>query len=390
MQSSLIVLGPNLCVKMANGTAAKLLGFEDFGDVLGMSVRDLLVSDAVYTQLGELRDNPDSRTLSGEILIKTSKNFTVPVIYTAQALIREDVQELEIIFVAHDIREKKELESKLLQSQKLESIGQLAAGIAHEINTPIQFVGDNTRFLQDAFSDLTPLLQFIENLTRLANSDVREPLRDQARKLLEESDVEFLTQEVPIAIEQALEGLSRVSKIVRAMKEFAHPGSDLKQLVDINALIESTTVVSKNEWKYIAELNFVADQKLDLVPCLPGEFNQTILNLIVNAAHAIEERYGKGKTSLGRINIETSKENNECIIRVSDNGAGIPEAAKRKIFDPFFTTKSVGKRTGQGLALVHSTVVEKHGGAISFDSELGVGTTFEIRLPLLERKEEQK
>ncbi len=266
----------------------------------------------------------------------------------------------------------------------------MAAGIAHEINTPIQFVGDNTRFLQDAFSDLTPLLQFIENLTRLANSDVNQPLRDEARKLLEESDVEFLTEEVPKAIEQALEGLSRVSKIVRAMKEFAHPGSDLKQLVDINALIESTTVVSKNEWKYIAELNFVPDQKLDLVPCLPGEFNQTILNLIVNAAHAIEERYGKGKTSLGKIKIETSKEDNECIVRVSDNGAGIPEAAKRKIFDPFFTTKSVGKGTGQGLALVHSTVVEKHGGAISFDSEIGVGTTFEIRLPLLERKEERK
>ncbi|MBI3300896.1 MAG: HAMP domain-containing histidine kinase [Deltaproteobacteria bacterium] len=173
-----------------------------------------------------------------------------------------------------------------------------------------------------------------------------------------------------------------MTKIVRAMKEFSHPGSEEKVETDLNRAIETTITVARNEWKYVAELATDLDSSLPPVPCLPGEFNQVILNLIINAAHAIAVVVSEGSTSKGTITVSTRHDGDWAEIRVSDTGTGIPEAIRAKIFAPFFTTKEVGKGTGQGLAIAHSVIVDKHKGTIGFETEVGRGTTFIIRLPL--------
>ncbi|MBI4800873.1 MAG: PAS domain S-box protein [Desulfarculus sp.] len=289
-----------------------------------------------------------------------------------------------------DITERKLLESQLLQAQKLESIGQLAAGIAHEINTPTQYVSDNTRFLRDAFYDLTRVLVSHLKLAKLAAG--QEPpagpalsqALEEAQAQYQEIDGDYLLEEVPNAIEQTLEGLSRISTIVRSMKEFAHPGPDTKTPTDINRAIENTITVAKNEWKYVAEV--VTDLAPDLppVPCVPGELNQVFLNIIVNAAHAIGEVYQEGQDQKGQINISTRLLGSEVEIRFSDTGPGIPAAIKNRVFDPFFTTKPPGKGTGQGLAIAYRVIEDKHGGKLSLESAEGQGATFIIRLPLQE------
>jgi signal transduction histidine kinase len=189
--------------------------------------------------------------------------------------------------------------------------------------------------------------------------------------------------EVPQAIQQSLQGIGRVTTIVRAMKEFSHPGSEEKSDTDLNRAIETTITVARNEWKYVAEVVTDFDPALPLVRCLPGEINQVILNLIVNAAHAIADVVENNGKSKGTITIRTRSQGDRVEIRVSDTGTGIPETIRAKIFDPFFTTKGVGKGTGQGLAIAHSVIVDKHGGTISCETEVGKGTTFVIRLPLL-------
>ena len=275
------------------------------------------------------------------------------------------------------------MEVQLRQALKLESIGQLAAGIAHEINTPTQYIGDNTRFVQDAFKDLLGLLEHYEKLLAANKAGaVSTELVAEVEAAIAKADLSYLTEEIPKAIAQSLQGVERVTKIVRAMKDFSHPGSDEKTPLDLNKAIDSTITVARNEWKYVAELVTDFDPGLPPVPCLPAEFNQVILNLIVNAAHAISDVVGDGSKGKGNIHVSTRRDGEWVEIRVRDTGTGIPEKARAKIFDPFFTTKAVGKGTGQGLAIAHAVVVEKHGGAISFETETGKGTTFIIRLPL--------
>jgi PAS domain S-box-containing protein len=281
------------------------------------------------------------------------------------------------------LERERESDEQLRRAQKLESIGQLAAGIAHEINTPMQYVGDNTRFLRDAFQDLSRVLDSYAHLRHAARAGaVEAPLLGQLDTLVEEVDVDYLTGEVPRALQQSLEGIASITKIVQSMKDFAHPGSADKKAADLNKAIESTITVASNEWKYIADLVTDFDPNLPPVPCLLGELNQVILNLIINAAHAIAEVVGSGKGGKGTISIRTRRDGVWALVSISDTGAGIPKAIRSRIFDPFFTTKEVGRGTGQGLAISHTVVVEKHGGSISFDTEEGRGTTFLIRLPL--------
>jgi len=279
----------------------------------------------------------------------------------------------------------KELEASqnmMLHTEKLASVGQLAAGIAHEINTPIQFVGDNTRFLQESFCDLMRLVEAYEELGKAANEGKALPeLIDRAQALSEEVEVDYLAEEVPSAINQSLEGVERISKIVRSMKDFSHPGTDHLENIDLNNSIESTINVSRNEWKYVAEMNIEFASDLSLVPCYPGELNQVILNIIVNAAHAIEDSR-EYNDPLGTITISTKLINEEVEIRITDSGSGMPEEVKKRIFEPFFTTKGVGKGTGQGLAIAYAVIVDKHKGRVTVDSELGKGTTFIIYLPM--------
>ncbi len=284
--------------------------------------------------------------------------------------------------IARDISERKILENQLAQSKKLKSIGQLAAGIAHEINTPIQYVGDNTHFLNDAFSDILILLDKYGEMLEAVKSggSVLDLVRD-IEEAAEKADLVYIREEIPEAIRQSLEGLDRVAEIVQSMKIFSHPGNDRKAAVDINKAISSTITIARNEWKYIADAVTDFDASLPFVPCLPGEINQVFLNLIVNAAHAIGDVVEATKNK-GVITISTRKDDDHVEIRITDTGSGIPEMIRPMIFDPFFTTKEVGKGTGQGLTLSHSVVVDKHGGAIRFETEMGKGTTFIVRLPL--------
>ena len=271
-----------------------------------------------------------------------------------------------LVAIVRDVTEGKQLEAQLAQAQKLESIGQLAAGIAHEINTPIQYVGDNARFLQDAFQELRPMIEL---------DHVPEANR---------SDAEYFCEEIPKALEQLLEGVQHVGRIVRAMKEFSHPGAREKTAIDLNRAIQSTVVVSRNEWKYVAEMVEEYDSELPFVNCVPGEINQVILNLIVNAAHAIADVLPGQVADKGAITVSTRREGKWAEILVRDTGTGIPETVRTKIFDPFFTTKEVGKGTGQGLSIAHTVIVKNHGGTIHFETETGVGTAFVVRLPLSE------
>jgi PAS domain S-box-containing protein len=292
------------------------------------------------------------------------------------------------LVLGSDVTEHKILEDQLRQAQKLEAIGQLAAGIAHEINTPTQYVGDNARFLQDAFRDLGGLLDGVVRLrTAVAQ---HQPIGPEALEELgreaDRADIGFLQAEIPLAIAQTLEGVQRVSRIVRAMKEFSHP-SEAKVAVDLNRAIETTMIVAQNELKYVADTGTNLDPQMPLVPCLPGEVNQVILNLLINAAHAIADVVRGQPGAKGLITVSTHRVDDWAEIRIADTGTGIPEAAQRRVFDPFFTTKEVGRGTGQGLALAHAVIVKKHRGHIWFETAIGRGTTFFVRLPLVAEPE---
>ncbi len=283
--------------------------------------------------------------------------------------------------IARDLTESLQLR----QALKMEAIGRLAAGIAHEINTPTQYVGDNTRFLKESFERIQTVLDDYKEVLRAAEENRLTPeTLAKAKKALADIDPEYLAAQIPSASAETLEGIGRIGQIVRAMKEFSHPGSTEKVPSDLNKAIESTATVARNEWKYVADLNLDLDPNLPSVPCLLGEINQAILNLIVNAAHAIGE-VAKTKTlpsGKGVIAIQTRRDGGFAVVRVSDTGSGIPAEVQPRIFEPFFTTKEVGKGTGQGLAMVYSCVVNKHGGTVSFETEPGQGTTFILRLPL--------
>ena len=288
-----------------------------------------------------------------------------------------------LVLMGEDVTARLLMERDLAQAQKLESIGQLAAGIAHEINTPTQFVGDNARFLQDSFTQLRDVVgRYRELLAAFHSGGVSDETIRSVKEAEKRADLEFVLDEVPNALAQSIEGIERIARIVRAMKEFAHPDAGGKTEVDLHKAIESTITVARNEWKYVADMVTDFDPALPPVPCLPGEINQVILNLIVNAAHAVAEVVGQGSRPKGTITVSTRRAGEWAEIRIRDTGTGIPEGIRERIFDPFFTTKEVGKGTGQGLSMARTVVTEKHGGTITFETVVGNGTTFIIRLPL--------
>lgn len=288
------------------------------------------------------------------------------------------------VVLFEDVTEKLVMEQDLNQAQKLEAIGQLAAGIAHEINTPVQYIGDNLRFLNEGFHDLERICRQYEQLLHTVKAGSPTDQQVSAlEKTLNDADIDYILDELPKTVEQSLEGVNRVGAIVRAMREFSHPGSEEKVPVDINHALENTLTVSRNEWKYVADSQTRFAPDLPLLKCLPGEINQVFLNLIINAAHAISEANDGGRKGKGTITLATSISDDGWMeIRIADNGSGIPEAVRNRIFDPFFTTKKIGKGTGQGLAIARSVVVDKHQGRLRFETEVGRGTTFIIQLPL--------
>ena len=269
-----------------------------------------------------------------------------------------------------EMQQRIELETQLVHAQKMEAVGQLASGIAHEINSPSQFANDNVLFLKDATDG------FIKKL-------------NQSPDAPDDGDIDFFIENAPEAVEQAAEGISRITTIVKSMKNFAYRDAEsAKRNNDLNQAIRSTVVVATNEWKYHAELDLRLQEDLPMVPCNIGEINQVVLNLIVNGAHAIRDRLSEGQK--GNLVVTTQHYSDaQCVvIAIADNGGGIPPKVQERIFEPFFTTKEVGVGTGQGLAIAHNVIVKSHEGQIWFDSKEGVGTTFYIKLPMIQSRME--
>jgi PAS domain S-box-containing protein len=352
------------------------------GEMIGRNITSLLPPDRASEEHSLIERLLRGETIEHFETVRVTKSGKpIDVLLTVSPIRDHAGKLIGAAHVAWDVTQIKQLQAQLAQAQKLESVGQLAAGIAHEINTPIQYIGDNGKFLEDAFRDL---IRFADTHVRPAldlPDSVKAMLPAGNGDLVEEGLLEYLRLEIPRAITQLLEGVDHVARIVRAMKEFSHPGPIEKTPVDINRAIESTILVSRSEWKYVTEVTTDFDPELPPVRCVPGEFNQVILNLIVNSAHAIADVVSDSGNK-GTIHISTRHNGAMAEIRVSDTGGGIPETIRSRIFDPFFTTKPVGKGTGQGLAIAHAVIVQKHQGALKVESEPGRGTTFIIELPL--------
>lgn len=325
--------------------------------------------------------------------IKNGKNiFTNSVRKTAKgkeihcsvigAPINIDSQHMDYFLIYRNIDREKKLELQLMQANKMEAIGQLAAGIAHEINTPTQYVNSNIEFFKDNIPRLINLMdeynQFYPYLKENIDNTQIESLKDKAENV----DLEFLKNEINSALSDSIEGLNKISNIVDAMRTFSHPGNDEKQEININSIIEKTITVSRNEWKYDAILKTNLEKNPTPIPVYQQQISQVILNLIVNATHAIQDKIQKTGEAKGIIKIESLSRMEYLVIKVSDNGCGIPEDIRDKVFNPFFTTKEVGQGTGQGLSMAYNVIVENHDGNIYFETESGKGTTFIIELPI--------
>jgi two-component system NtrC family sensor kinase len=335
-----------------------------------------------------------------ESLLILKKPFdTVEVIQCAHALstkwtlarqVRAHVGELERIVTARteqlvhanaalakQLEARERMEAELRLSQKLEAVGQLAAGIAHEINTPIQYVADNLQFLRDGMMALSTMAHDMLAATTASRSDATAVLVAQLAALAATADLDYLNQEIPPALDSIRDGVDRIAKIVRAMKELAHPGPREATAVDLPHALQNALEVTAPSYRYIADVK-TEFAPMPPVVCFSSDLNQVFLNLIVNAAHAIEDKHA----GRGRLGIQTRVDGPDAVIAISDTGSGIPEANRDRIFDAFFTTKEVGRGTGQGLAISRSIIVERHGGTLTFDSTVGVGTTFYVRIPL--------
>lgn len=363
-----LVINRNGLLTFANPSARALLDLDDEPEGLPL---DSVLS---VRRRGEILAVPWSGVLAGagnfldnDAVFLTPGGKALEVAYACSAVCG-DGEVRAVVLSFRDISPLKAAEREALQSSRMASVGQLAAGIAHEINTPIQYIGDNLRFIADSMADIA-----------VAVSAGRQSGNAEFERALDEHDVAYLLDEVPRAVSQSLDGVGQVARIVLSMKEFSHPGSTNKTMADINRALDSTITVSRNTWKHVAQIttDFAAD--LPPVPCYAGELNQVFLNIIVNAAHAIE---AAGRNDAGAIHVTTRAQDGFVAVTISDNGTGIPESVRDKIFDPFFTTKEVGKGTGQGLAISRDVVVVKHGGRIEVNSRDGEGASFTVWLPL--------
>ena len=299
---------------------------------------------------------------------------------TRIAPIRRGDEIVGAILVSQDVTERKRIHAELLASRHMALLGTLAAGVAHEINTPIQFVGDSVHFLGEAVDELLGLVDTLQSIRYAAAAGRSIAAAIEVAQQAElDVDLPYLSESLPPAFARCVDGLDQISKIVRSLKDFAHPSAHVKVPADLNRIIENVLTIARSEYKFVATLHTQLGE-LPPITCHAAEISQVVLNLVVNAAHAIGELV-RGSERLGVITVATRYERGTAIITVSDTGTGIPENIRARIFDPFFTTKEVGKGTGQGLSIAWSMVKERHGGELLFDTEVGKGTTFVVRLP---------
>jgi len=293
-----------------------------------------------------------------------------------------------VLVLAMDITEIKKQEARRSHDMKMQSIGRLAAGIAHEINTPVQYVSYNEGFLRGAFDDVLALVRRYRELLEeacgvIARTDapLAASVAERADAAESEADLKYLAEEAPKTVENSLKGLGQVARIVSAMREFSHPGQSDETAFDVNSALSNTVLISRNEWKRLAEVKLELAEDLPLIYGHPQDLNQVFLNLIVNAAQAIEEKNGF-EGGFGEIRIRSGMRDGKIEVCVSDTGPGVPEDIRSRIFEPFFTTKPVGKGTGQGLAIAHALVVERYGGEILLEDRSGGGSIFTVLLPV--------
>jgi PAS domain S-box-containing protein len=388
-------------VRFVNDALCQIFGF-DLKEIIGKQTLEVfkhtIISDVDQT-LEALREKSEVRS---EVRIRNAQgnyiwvgftvrpirdkagNMTHTVVLGADITKRiEDEQKRKELQeqLVNEMRERERMAIELRLAQKLESVGMLAAGVAHEINTPIQYVGDSVYFLRSTMQDVESLLNaYKDALQAIAAGQKTTATATAELHAREESiDLPFLLLEAPKAFDRTLDGVDRVARIVRAMKEFSHPDTLEQSASDINHALETTLTVARSEYKYIASVKTQFNPIPEVI-CTIGELNQVFVNLIVNAAHAIESS-GKDIAS-GEITISTAQENTWVLVTIADNGCGISPENLEHIFDPFFTTKEVGKGTGQGLAIAHSIVVDKHRGLIDVHSVVGEGTHFTLKLPI--------
>jgi PAS domain S-box-containing protein len=363
-------------VRYASPACERILGVVAT-DLVGHPLRGLVDPDDWATVEAHTLGTPPGATTDGRIdgadCRMVTADGTRRVVHVTFSDQRDDPAVDGVVLHVHDVTDRRRLEAELRHAQKLESIGALSAGIAHEINTPIQFIGDNLRFLMDAYADRGRLFA-------LMRANVAQEALAEVVALEQEIDADYITTEAPLAFQQTVEGVARVATIVRAMKAFGHPGSEDKSAADLNEAVQNTLAVTGNITKAVAEV--VTDLgDIPLVWCHPGDINQVLVNLVVNAAHAVGDRMAE-TSEPGRITVRTRVEDDHVVLEIEDTGGGISDDIADRVFEPFFTTKEVGRGTGQGLALCYTLVTDRHGGGLTFRSTPGTGTTFVVRLPV--------
>lgn len=385
---AVFVCDQRMKVSWLNKTARNMLELSSYDEaksyVFGESI-DVVDDDGNSL----IKKNGQKKIINVEGILKDDKETEIPVLLNRTSFHRGE--ELLYLYSFLDLAERKQMEAELVHTRKMESIGQLASGIAHEINSPAQFVGSNIDFIIEALPDLFSLVDKLEAALVDQSENLTEETHfpeETVSGMKDEADYDYLHDELPVAARQSREGIERISKIVLAMKAFSHPGdSNAMQTADINNAIETTLTVAANEWKGVTEVELDLADNLPTVPCLIGELNQVFLNLIVNGAHAIEElQSSQDKFQKGLLKITTSAEDDFVKITFSDSGTGIAQEHRDKVFDPFFTTKEVGRGSGQGLYIARTLIHEQHNGTLTFDTIDGEGTTFTIRLPVREEK----
>jgi PAS domain S-box-containing protein len=360
-------------LEWANRGFESMTGFS-LAEARGRMPRELLQGNDTDHEILELleRKLAAAEPLRTKMLNNRKDGSPYWVAMEVQPIRSADGSLRHFVAVMEDVTEYERMEAERRLSQKLESVGQLAAGIAHEINTPIQFVGDSITFLEEAWAGLGPLVSSARTLV-----DAQQP-GDAGAPPLQASDVQFLLSNFPVALERAQDGVRRVAGIVRAIKEFAYPDRGHYLEADVNHAVRNTIIVARNEYKYVGTAS-VECADLPPVRCRISAINQVLLNLIVNAAHALED--SRHTPATGRIDVKTRLEGDHVVVTVQDNGCGIPDHIGERIFDPFFTSKDVGRGSGQGLAIARAIVVEQHQGKIQVQSKVGQGSTFELWLP---------
>ncbi|MBS1714187.1 MAG: PAS domain S-box protein [Armatimonadetes bacterium] len=382
----IFVFGPAGQVIEANGAAIGMFGLSE-ADLDGLTFEQIWAESSLSELEGRAGRTGSLAWASGRHLELVARKSTGDVFPVELAVAKIGGRgEAQYAAVLRDLSERTRLQARVLQATKMESLGQLAVGVAHEINTPNQYIGDNLTYVAESFDRIADYVRICRDLEVVGSEDEFRSVQERIVGAARKGDVSYSLDEIPAALSQAQEGVARVGQIVKAMKEFAHPGTPDLTATDVNKVVQNAIAVTRNEWKYVSQMSDDLQPDVPIVQGHPGELGQAVLNLIVNAAHAIKEKFD-GRPD-GHITVRTRSDGHAVVIEVADNGTGIPAAVRPKIFDPFSTTKGVGIGTGQGLSVAHSIVV-KHGGELSFETEEGAGTCFRVSLPIVRQDKEQ-